>query len=418
MRGHTAVIWPERPPALDWRAEIERRGDPIRYRVYMEPSDRHWLFTLPAAQSASARPTIGLVRTNLLVHRTPITQPISFDVETWPSYRHQAVGLSPEVSRENLAYPRGANPRTEGLVEGWLQSGTQDEIPGRILAWFNQAFTYTLEPPLYPGAAVDQFLFDGQRGFCEHFASAAALMLRIAGIPARIVAGYQGGEVHPGQGYLMVHQYNAHAWVEFWWPGRGWVQLDPTAAVAPERIELGFQDFFADSGARFANPLALENWRDIAALNWLRLQLDGINYRWLSWVLGYDSDQQFAFLEGLLGRVSPLRLALFVVSLVVLPWLSYLLWAKVLVFSRQTPEQRLLRAYLQFARDQGVAVTPATTLRHVRAALIERRPDLADSIGDLSNRLEQQFYGDGAGDSGTAEALRRLRRRRSPSRLS
>lgn len=413
LRG--SVIWSEETPPIDWRHEIQRFGDPIRYRIYMEPSFRHWLFALPAAQTN--RPNVGITRNNLMVYRTPIAQPLSLDVETWASYRHQAAGLTQDLLRENLSYPEGTNPQTEALVASWLAEGPPEEVLTRMVSLFNREFSYTLSPPTYPGAAVDQFLFEGRAGFCEHFASAAALILRIAGIPARVVAGYQGGEVHPAQGYLMVHQYNAHAWVEFWLPGQGWTKFDPTAAVAPERIERGFQEYFRTSGEMLTNPLMLAYWRDVAVLNWFRLQMDAMNYRWLNWVLSYDSERQFAFLQGLLGQVSPVRVALLLVAAMLVPlgfYAAFNWWRR---WRSQSKWQRILGLWVGMATDGDGGKQRGITLRQVGQILAARRPDLKEPIEQVTADLEVRLYRDGGGVSRElAASVRSLARAISPGR--
>ena len=176
-----------------------------------------------------------------------------------------------------------------------------------MLRWFTEEeFVYTMSPPLLGRDTVDEFLFGERRGFCEHYASAFAVLLRAAGIPARVVVGYQGGERNPYQAYLLVHQFDAHAWTEAWLDGRGWVRFDPTAAVAPDRIESGAgealgAEFLADS------PLAIERYRNVRLLGWMRMRWDMMTYHWARLVLNYDAERQGALLSDLLGRISPAR---------------------------------------------------------------------------------------------------------------
>jgi hypothetical protein len=156
-----------------------------------------------------------------------------------------------------------------------------------------QLLIYTLNPPLLGADSVDEFLFDSKRGFCEHFAAAFVFALRAAGVPARVVAGYQGGEVNPVDGYLVVRQYDAHAWTEAWIAGRGWVRVDPTAISAPSRINSNFADAVP---AGEALPFLARG--DLAWVRELRYRLDAVTNGWNQWVLGYNPQRQRDLLAG------------------------------------------------------------------------------------------------------------------------
>jgi protein-glutamine gamma-glutamyltransferase len=173
-----------------------------------------------------------------------------------------------------------------------------------LLTYFNQQqFFYTLNPPLYSvgerkTTAIDAFLFDGRRGFCEHYANATTFLLRASGIPARVVTGYQGGE-WTSSGYMIVRQSDAHAWVEAWVAGQ-WIRIDPTAAVAPNRIELGVEQALPEGERSFVNGKTWWNSAQIAAL-W-----DQANFGYTKWVIGFDRDRQKQLLRDLgLGEMNP-----------------------------------------------------------------------------------------------------------------
>ena len=168
---------------------------------------------------------------------------------------------------------------------------------------------------------IDDFLFDTRRGFCSHYASTFVFLMRAAGIPARVIAGYQGGEINPISDTVLVHQFDAHGWAEVWLEGDGWVRFDPTAAVAPDRIEYGLENAMAEEGSFLADtPLSPLRYRNIAWLNSVRLQMDAFGYYWSSWVLQYKGERQLQVLQNLLGEVTPWRVAalLMTVSSVVL----------------------------------------------------------------------------------------------------
>src|SRR5690606_36582226 len=195
--------------------------------------------------------------------------------------------------------------------------------------------------------AVDEFLFETRKGFCEHFASSFAVLMRAAGIPARVVVGYQGGQYHPDEGYLIVRQYDAHAWTEVWLPGRGWLRVDPTAAVAPERIEISVSDLLdSTTGVLSDSPLAggrgSAGWRSR-----LRLQLDYYDYLWARWVLGYELRQE-QLLRGWLGGWDPWRIGLFILLAGVLALVPVLVGQ--LRLGRRPPRPPLERLFLDFTR--------------------------------------------------------------------
>jgi hypothetical protein len=173
---------------------------------------------------------------------------LRYDAHSHLRYR---AGESLPVSLRNasLQLPAKRNPRTAALAQDMRREAGSDEAYIRaVLAMFRQQeFFYTLTPPGLARDSVDDFLFNTRQGFCGHFASAFTTMMRAAGIPARVVAGYQGGDWNPVGGYLLVRQSHAHAWSEVWLPGQGWRRIDPTAAVAPERIERGIEASFAGS---------------------------------------------------------------------------------------------------------------------------------------------------------------------------
>ena len=382
------ILWNDRDFGFDWRNEIEVLGRRTEYTVFLEPTNEDWLFAMPFA--STSRLATGQARNLLLINRIPVTQPLKYEVVSHLDYRHQSVRLAPDQILENLDYSAGSNPQTEALVAGWVEEGGVSSVPQKILSLFNREFTYTLNPPTYPGAAVDQFLFEGQRGFCEHFASAAAAMLRMAGIPSRIVAGYQGGEWHPTESYLIVHQYNAHAWAEYWVAGTGWVRFDPTAAVAPDRIELGFEDFFRSDNS--LDDIAFDRFRNVPFANWLRLQWDSLNYRWLSAVLGYDSGAQFDLLQGIMGEVTPLKIALILVGIFSVFVLLYLLIKFYLFAPKLTDEQRLLSLYKRRLKSLGIETKPGMTLGDIVNLASTKMPHQKDKLLWVTAELDKMLY--------------------------
>jgi transglutaminase-like putative cysteine protease len=278
--------------------------------VTLEATNSPWLFALstPLAQSSS----VALSRDFRLVNRDPVISKLQYSVSSWLDNQLEAEKLPGWRRQLELAIPSGFNPKTIETAQQWRQQ-TPDTVAliNRLLALYNQEFIYTLRPPALGKHTVDEFLWGTKKGFCEFYASSFVFFMRAAGVPARVVVGYQGGERHPTENYLLVHQYDAHAWAEVWIQGRGWLRVDPTAAVAPERIEMSFADLFSEQDDFLAeSPFALERLRHINWLNSLRLKLDSLDYAWAKWVLGYENIQN-DFLMGLLGSINPQRIALF-----------------------------------------------------------------------------------------------------------
>jgi transglutaminase-like putative cysteine protease len=272
----------------------------LGYTVTLEPTRQRWLFALeaPAALGPTVAPDIRLTPDLQLLANRPVTERRRDRFESVSSFRlglaETALGL-----RDFVQLPPGFNPRTLQLAADW-QAVEQDpaRLVERALRMFReQAFRYTLDPPLLGKHSVDEFLFDTRAGFCEHYASAFAVLMRALDIPARVVTGYHGAERNPLDGYWTVRQSDAHAWAEVWIAGRGWTRIDPTAAIAPDRIERGARAL-AQSGLLQMPGLAGLDLA-IPLLRELRLNLDALTNAWNQWVLGYDQRLQLRLLERL-----------------------------------------------------------------------------------------------------------------------
>ena len=290
--------------------------------------------------------------------------------------------------------PEGFNPKTRQIAEAWrVENPDPVALINRLLKQYNDEFVYTLKPPLLGRHTVDEFLWGTRRGFCEYFASSFVFFMRAAGIPSRVVVGYQGGERHPDGGYLMVHQYDAHAWAEVWLESRGWVRVDPTAAVAPERIEINFADFFGNNDDFLVDSfLSLDRYRHINWLNKLRLRLDALDYAWAKWVLGYENIQS-ALLRRILGGVDPLRIGLFLLVAGVLAMLPVL----IMLFRGREKEYRdeLDQLFIRFCERMeraGVKRESGEGPRDFAQRIALLRPELVDEVTSITALYEVQRY--------------------------
>src|SRR5690606_30462786 len=204
-----------------------------------------------------------------LERRRPVNQALLYNVVSWPEALREPDAIG-HGRRSALQLPTRGNPRSRAwAVELRSRHGDPQALVATLLAHFNrEPYVYTLKPPALGADSVDEFLFDSLRGFCAHYAGAMTFVLRAAGIPARVVAGYQGGEFNPAGNYLAVRQLDAHAWVEYWVEGQGWISVDPTYQVAPERIELGLEEAVAEERSFLeGSPLSPLRYRHVAWLN-------------------------------------------------------------------------------------------------------------------------------------------------------
>jgi len=265
----------------------------IGYEVTLEASDKPWLFALDVPVDIPAETLRG--RDMSLVRRRPVTELFRYRARSALDYRLDQ-SLSPDLRRANLTLPEGFNPRSIEQGKTWRNELHDDDaIIRAALEGFHNAFFYTLSPPLLGRDSVDDFLFGTKRGFCEHYAAAFVVLMRAAGIPARVVTGYQGGYFNAVGNYLLVRQSDAHAWVEIWRAGRGWVRVDPTAAVSPQRVELGAQ------AVTFGETAWYRSW-----LLGARNRVDLINRAWNSVVVQFNAQRQQSLLHPLgIDRIEP-----------------------------------------------------------------------------------------------------------------
>ncbi|WP_305804321.1 transglutaminaseTgpA domain-containing protein [Stenotrophomonas sp. YIM B06876] len=309
------------------------------YQIEYEPTDRRQLVALdlPIAAPANAR----LADDYSLSSEQPLTALTRWRLQSAPARQFQAE-LPPALRRQTLQLPPGFNPRTRTLARQWRQQAGADDnaIVQRALAWISAEFAYTLDTPLPGRDGVDEFLFQHKAGFCEHFSSAFAVLMRNAGIPARVVTGYAGGERNRFGAYWVVRRMDAHAWTEVWLAGRGWVRVDPTAAVAPERIYDTLEDRLGQGTGAAGFELG-QRWRQMAELgDWLRRG-------WNDLVLSFDANRQQHLLRRFgIERLQPEQLIL-VFALFAAAALGAMAW---LLARGERERDPLLRAWRRLGR--------------------------------------------------------------------
>lgn len=287
--------WRRRRNEMFTPQKVITGSKPYRYRMLMEPSNQPWIPALDVPLQSDLRRSF-ITSDMQLITLMPVTNLIAVNVLAATDYR-LGDRLSDTMFRIDTRLPGELNPRARELA-AQLRADGGDEA-GYVRAILNmfrqQAFYYTLEPPRLGVHTVDDFLFNTRRGFCEHFASAFTFLMRAGGVPARVVTGYQGGEINAVNNYLVVRQSDAHAWSEIWLNDRGWVRVDPTAAIAPQRVERGLESAIAESESVPGRTLKRSRWLYELRQNW-----DAVNTYWKSRIVNFDNADQQAVMS-LLG---------------------------------------------------------------------------------------------------------------------
>jgi len=393
--------------SLGWREipVLERRGrkpaqlgeKSIAYSVIMEPSQQRWVYSLKYPGEHSRNIMGG--GDHRLMSPIEIQDQIRYQVTSYPDAVLDPL-LSDWRRQVEVKLPYGSNEKTKDFaVQMRRDYQTDREFVDAVLAYFReQEFFYTLQPPLLGDDSIDEFLFESRKGFCEHYASSFVFLMRAAGIPARVVAGYQGGEVNPLNKSVIVHQFDAHAWTEVWLKGQGWVRVDPTAAVSPDRIIWGLERALAEEGSFLSDsPLSPLRFRDVQWVNILRLRYDALTYAWQRFVLTYDSDRQYDLLTRWLGEFSAARIAsvmLIAAAVILLPIFFFLL-----LTTRPKKLPVILQAYLGFCEKLervGLLRMPGEAPISYCQRVQSLRPDLAADVGCITELYTTISYQPGA----------------------
>ncbi len=382
-------------------------GEAVRYRVTMEPTKRHWIFALDTVDR-SPRFNVYMTADRQLVRDEPVTETLAYDASSHLETR-VAGPLSTLARRYETQLPTNRNPRTLRLARELRARAAGDAAYARlVLDWFrDNGLEYTLEPEPTALDSVDSVLFDTKRGFCGHFASAYATMMRAAGVPARVVTGYLGGEMNPVGGYLIVRQSDAHAWTEIWLEGRGWSRVDPTAVVAPERLRRGAYESMTGADVPLDISLRRSAWLARLSQYW-----DGANTWWRERVVEFDVRSQLSFLNRL-GIESPgWRHLGWGFGIALLLWLA---WVAV-TFRRSVAGEkpdRIARAWLEATRKLEKIATPRAAdegaLSYARR-ISAQHPHLATAINSVAARYVRLRFGPGAANEDIVALEREVKR--------
>jgi transglutaminase-like putative cysteine protease len=394
-------------------AQLRALGPPVHYRITVEPSNQRWLFALdlPASlpEGTYARPGFTFVRAD------PVRERLSYDVISHPRY----TTTEPSAAERELALALPSiSPRVRAFAADLLRH--YDDPGARVQAVLDyirrENFVYTLTPPSLGDDSVDQFFFETRRGFCEHYASAFATLMRAAGVPARVVVGYLGGEINPAGNYLIVHQADAHAWTEVVLPGRGWVRVDPTAAVAPERIELGIDAIRRlEAQGLVPGTVGADALAEALNLRWFermgrsaRLYWDYTNLAWYRFVVDYRKEKQQNLLH-ILGfeDIEWVRVLTILGGTCILILLGYVAWSR--RGPALDPAQRLYARFCSKLERAGVYRAPHEGPLTFCERACTARPDLAPAIKTITGRYLKVRYARNASNDDLPELSRSIR---------
>lgn len=340
------------------------------YEILLEPHNQLWVFSLDNSQALSTHIVprdmglFGLDVEAIQPVRYRLTREFSGEqVQGLPgAVVLSGVGRQRSTAARDMQLPVSGNQRTRQYIENLvIQSDSPlDLVRTLMLSFREQPFFYTLKPPAYGRDFVDAFMFEQRRGFCAHYAGSLAYMLRLAGIPARVIAGYQGGQRIEDGEYILVRQYDAHAWVEANIAGIGWVRLDPTAMVAPSRIEQSLESAVSEEGSFLSENAVARLRHEIGAWAWMSLKLDQLNYYWQQSVVNYGEDSQKQLFESWFGDYSLAKVVsmLLTTMLLVAMLVGFFYWrysgrANLSRAERQYLRWMKLLAMIGYARQQG-----------------------------------------------------------------
>jgi protein-glutamine gamma-glutamyltransferase len=380
-------------------------GPAYAYRVTLEPTSEHWWFALDTVD-ASPSPGVELTPDHVLISAHPVVEPLTYRAISHTLARDSRP-LSPAARAQDVALSNDRNPRSLALGRRLrARAGSDAAFVVAVLDFFRKGgFQYTLTPPQLGSDSVDDFLYDTRRGFCGHFASAFVMLMRAGGVPSRVVTGYLGGEWNPIGEYLLVRQSDAHAWAEVWLEGRGWMRVDPTAVVAPERLTRGILDFLPNAASVPERLMLRIPWLASIRQSW-----DAANAWWTNRVIGFNLASQLNLLHRM-GFAAPRPAELiWVLAIALAAWIALTGWqlGRLPRSARPDPLARAYRRLCAKLARAGVPRAPHVGPLAYAEAIAQRRADLVPVAGPLLAAYAELRYGPTSGQTADDVRARRL----------
>ena len=392
---------PELPPRMLGKSKsikipeselpLKKQGDEVEYKIIYQKTGQPWMFALNPVVDIKG-PAIFASDFRIKAKEN-IVEPVLVVLKSYPDSLKELT-LDDATRSVNLQLPESGNMKSRLLAEQlYSSSSSKQEYVQRVMQHFReQEYFYTLRPPLLGDEnTIDGFLIGSKKGFCAHYAGSFVFMMRAVGIPARVVTGYQGGEWNEKGQFLAVHQFDAHAWTEVWLEGEGWQRFDPTAMVAPQRIEQNLEAAMKQEGSFLEGKILSLN--KMKWLDGLRQQLDLMQYGWQRFVLNYDNETQQNFLKNLFGEMTIRKTMLVVGGLfgaIILLWVGFLGMFK--KRDTEAPEHQLYRRFCAMLADKGVIREIAQTPESFSQYAVSQLPDSANLIHEFNQNYSTLCY--------------------------
>ncbi|MEH6346467.1 MAG: DUF3488 and transglutaminase-like domain-containing protein [Bermanella sp.] len=379
-------------PEIDWPPfdgdSSENAQANVSYEIILQPHDENWLYALGVSKPITTG--IGVSEDGRLVSKKKIHSQTLYKANAQLNQTMGKAGLTKKASRYYLQLPASGNLKSRQFAQD-LKSTHKGSLDfARALKRYisENEFYYTLSPgALNSDSTIDEFLFETQKGFCAHFAGSVVYLMRSVGIPARVVLGYQGAEENPVAGYYSVYQYNAHAWVEIWVEGLGWLRIDPTAWISPERIEQGVESALKNEFVGFSSG---SSW-----LGSIRNQMNALNYYWNDWMLSYKGDAQQKFISELFGdRDQAQMIGIYVACFFALIGAVFLTLLFDFKRVRLSDGQRLIKRYRLGLESKGYELKDVMSIKQISQLALTASPHLAKDINWIREQIEVCLYVD------------------------
>jgi protein-glutamine gamma-glutamyltransferase len=360
----------------------------LSYQIILEPHGHHWLFSLDRPTKINSnQSSVGITQQGLAKSHDLVRERLQYEVTSDLQYSINNPSSNTEAEK-NLQLPVNTNPQTLAMVKIWIEHQlTAQQIISEMQNKIANEFHYTLQPPALGQDSVDDFLFKTKQGFCEHFASSFAFVMRSAGIPARVIVGYQGGTWNDIENYLLVSQADAHAWVEVW-INNHWQRIDPTASVAPNRIEAGIDQALTQDD----QVLLSRRWQKTPWLWQLQKRWDAAGYNWQKFVLNYDNQYREDLLNSILGKHSPWYLALAFLGSAII---AVILLMLVLRFKNRAiylEQEKVVILLEKKLIKRGYNRHPGETTSAFCNRVAKEEPQLRQQLMLISREVEKSIY--------------------------